>query len=264
MKRRKRAESGANWMDTYGDMVTLLLCFFVLLYTISSVDQNKFENLIASMNPDAVKEAQAEGGSNGSSEGGMGVGVSAPGPDEDFSAIADNLEKEMENLGVNAEIEIVQKDGYHFISYQDEVFFYGDSAEISRNGKKVLDGFCKAIGKSASHIKEIRVLGHTTQIHAEKANNVQKDRMLAAERSANVVIYIQNKKVIDPSRLVSVGYGQFKPVASVKTQKGRERNRRAEIIITDKAGDEKDASDYYKEVYGENYKEGKDGKKAEK
>ena len=40
-KRKKAEEGGANWMDTYGDLVTLLLCFFVLLYSISTVDQAK-------------------------------------------------------------------------------------------------------------------------------------------------------------------------------------------------------------------------------
>lgn len=256
MKRRKNAESGANWMDTYGDMVTLLLCFFVLLYTISSVDQQKFENLVMSMNPDAVKEADAgPGAGEGTGQGnGIGQGNNDKGPDEDFKSIAENLEEEMETLGVGSEIEIAEMDGYHFISYKDEIFFTGDSATITESGKKVLDGFCRAIEKSASHIKEIRVLGHTTQINPERPNHVQKDRTLAAERSANVVIYIQSKGILDPSRLVSVGYGQFKPIASPDSEKGREKNRRAEIIITDKAGDEKDVGEYYEEVYGDEYK----------
>ncbi|MCI8454014.1 MAG: hypothetical protein HFE84_05300, partial [Lachnospiraceae bacterium] len=53
-KREKKAEGGASWMDTYGDMVTLLLCFFVLLYSISSTDQVKWENLVKSLNPNAA------------------------------------------------------------------------------------------------------------------------------------------------------------------------------------------------------------------
>ena len=41
IKKKSGGGGGANWMDTYGDMVTLLLCFFVLLYSISSIDQTK-------------------------------------------------------------------------------------------------------------------------------------------------------------------------------------------------------------------------------
>ena len=44
---------GANWMDTYGDMVTLLLCFFVLLYSMSTIDSAKWEALVMSFNPTA-------------------------------------------------------------------------------------------------------------------------------------------------------------------------------------------------------------------
>ena len=56
MKKRKKGGGGggANWMDTYGDMVTLLLCFFVLLYSISTLDQSKWIMIVKSFNPDAV------------------------------------------------------------------------------------------------------------------------------------------------------------------------------------------------------------------
>ena len=39
MKKKKSGGGGANWMDTYGDMVTLLLCFFVMLYSMSTLDK---------------------------------------------------------------------------------------------------------------------------------------------------------------------------------------------------------------------------------
>ena len=57
-RRKKKPENGSNWMDTYGDMVTLLLCFFVLLYSISSVDQSKWIKLVESFNPDAKEVSQ--------------------------------------------------------------------------------------------------------------------------------------------------------------------------------------------------------------
>ena len=60
MKKRKKGGGGggANWMDTYGDMVTLLLCFFVLLYSISTLDQSKWIMIVKSFNPDAVDVSQ--------------------------------------------------------------------------------------------------------------------------------------------------------------------------------------------------------------
>ena len=57
-RRKKRADESGSWMDTYGDMVTLLLCFFVLLYSISSVDQEKWRAAVKSFNPDAEKLSQ--------------------------------------------------------------------------------------------------------------------------------------------------------------------------------------------------------------
>ena len=58
MKQSRKKASAGSWMDTYGDMVTLLLCFFVLLYAISSMDQSKWENLVASMNPEAAEQLE--------------------------------------------------------------------------------------------------------------------------------------------------------------------------------------------------------------
>lgn len=57
-KRGKSQESGANWMDTYGDLVTLLLCFFVLLYSISTIDQAKWVQIVKSFNPEAKDVSQ--------------------------------------------------------------------------------------------------------------------------------------------------------------------------------------------------------------
>ena len=51
MKKKKSGSGGANWMDTYGDMVTLLLCFFVMLYSMSTMDQKKWEQIVESFNP---------------------------------------------------------------------------------------------------------------------------------------------------------------------------------------------------------------------
>ena len=55
LKKKSGGGGGANWMDTYGDMVTLLLCFFVLLYSMSTIDSSKWQALVMSFNPMAAK-----------------------------------------------------------------------------------------------------------------------------------------------------------------------------------------------------------------
>ena len=232
-------------MDTYGDMVTLLLCFFVLLYAMSSVDQVKWENLVKSLNPNAEQVSQVVTDTD-LPAGNDGVPGNTD-ADQEFEAIYENIQAEMEKLGVAADVDIVQGDGYQFISYKDRVFFDGDSPVLTREGQRVLDGLCRAIRPSAGTIKELRVLGHTSQETPDEPNNVETDRHLAALRSANVVIYIQNKNILDPSKLVDCGYGQFHPIATFDTAEGREKNRRAEILITEEGSTQNDLTDYYNE-----------------
>ena len=63
-------------------------------------------------------------------------------------------------------------------------------------------------------------------------NNVTADRFLASNRATVVTIYLQEKDIIDPARLVSVGYGEWRPVSSNDTSAGRAENRRVELIVT--------------------------------
>ena len=66
MKKKKSGGGGANWMDTYGDMVTLLLCFFVMLYSMSTLDKEKWIALVQSFNPtEEVTETQPPSASGG-------------------------------------------------------------------------------------------------------------------------------------------------------------------------------------------------------
>lgn len=258
MKIKKQPESCGSWMDTYGDMVTLLLCFFVLLYSISSVDQAKWNNLVRSLNPSADAEiSQIVTDTNyqpGEEDvpGGMpqeGDMTEADADINSFEQVYENLEEMVDELGVQANVEITQGDGYTFISFRDEVFFDPDSPVLKDQGKVVLDGFAAAIAPAVSSIKEIQVLGHTSQADPKVGNEVISDRVLSAERSAQVAAYIQMKNIIDPSKLVSVAYGQFRPIDTFETEAGRAKNRRAEILITKTDSAEQSLADYYQQVY---------------
>lgn len=231
-------------MDTYGDMVTLLLCFFVLLYSISTVDQSKWENLVKSMNPDVTEEAAKSTAEQ------TQVAAEEMQPDS-FEQMYESLVREFQTMGLDAEVEVIKGDGYNFISFRDSVFFDGDSYVLREDGQKALDGFCRAIAPAVEEIKEIEVLGHTTQALPDRQNETVSDRMLSAERAAQVTAYIQKSNLIDPARLISLGFGQFRPIAKFDIEENRMKNRRVEILITNDEAVQRSLTEYYAQVYGE-------------
>ena len=280
-KKSKAPEEGASWMDTYGDMVTLLLCFFVLLYSISSVDQVKWENLVKSLNPDASKEVSQLVTVDDIKPGDEDVPGSTDLPkDTDREAIyEDDLEdpkpeeltadqqaqidqqfdelyealQQLKKLANNeSEVEVAKGDGYTFITFRDKVFFDGDNWVMRDDGKKMMDQFAKIIKPGSASIEQIQIIGHTSQGAPDKKNNINTDRELSAMRSAVVTAYLQKKNVIDPAKLFSSAYGQHRPIASFKTAADRAKNRRVEILISKTGKVEQSLSDYYKQVYGDN------------
>lgn len=243
-KRGKSAESGANWMDTYGDMVTLLLCFFVLLYSISSVDQAKWEMLVKSFNPDAEKVSQIV--NDDVPEGEDDVPGSLG--EDAFDELYDKLKEAVKEAGLEAQVELFQGDGFTFVTFRDSIFFDGDSSVLKQEGTAILEQFASVLSGSADAIQEIRVLGHTSQASPDYPNEAEPDRMLASARAARVVAYIQEKGMIAPEKLSSAGYGQYRPIAPFDTPENRAKNRRVELLITKTDSVEHRLDEYYQEM----------------
>ena len=240
LKKKSSGGGGANWMDTYGDMVTLLLCFFVLLYSMSTISEDKWKAIVQSFNPSAILESQATAGDDGPVDDpsdGMGLSELALGPtevDDILEALAQSLREYAEENNMQEVIEITRGDGYVFVSFADVVFFSGDSAVIHSNGLELLDVVVEALEPAANYIDELRILGHTAQAQKDRPNNISIDRKLASDRATNVLVYIQQNSTIDPARLVSIGYGQWRPVDTNDDGEHRARNRRVEMLITGK------------------------------
>ncbi|MDD3140959.1 MAG: flagellar motor protein MotB [Lachnospiraceae bacterium] len=247
-KRNKSPEGGSNWMDTYGDMVTLLLCFFVLLYSISAVDQQKWQIIVKSLNPDAEKVEELKLEQNENAKPAEEV-VLEPAVDQ-FDELYDTLEQSVKEQGLQASVELVKGDGFTFISFRDKVFFDGESSVIRPEGKQILDAFMNVIGGANDAIQEIDVLGHTSQAAPGQPNEAYTDRMLAAMRSTEVVVYIQDKGTINAEKIVQTSFGQHRPIASYETTEGRAQNRRVELIITKSGAVQKSLDQYYNEIYG--------------
>lgn len=254
-KRSGGGESGANWMDTYGDMVTLLLCFFVLLYSMSTVDARKFEIIVKSFNPNAKVDSQIVMTDNGDvGEYDVEGGIDPENIEilEDFEDLVYTLTEAIQTAGMGDDIEVSSGDGFIFINFRDNVFFDGNSYSLKPEGQGILDKFANILAQQKESIDEIQVMGHTSQATAQgPVNNVANDRFLASNRATIVLVYLQEKNIFDPSKLIASGYGQYRPIAPFDTPEHRAKNRRVEMLITRKDSVVRSLEDYYQEIYSQ-------------
>lgn len=247
-KRNKKADEGGNWMDTYGDMVTLLLCFFVLLYSISAVDQAKWKEVVKSFNPDAEELSQVVIDKGAEGEDFVQGGTEEITTEEQFDELYQRLKMAVDESGYQEEINLYKGDNYTFIRFKDKVFFDGDSSVIRSEGYQILDKLINALSGTEDIIQELQVFGHTSQARPDRQNETTGDRRLSAERSANVAAYIQDRLALEPSKIVSIGYGQFRPIAPFDTAENRSKNRRVEIVITKVGAGAMTLEEYYNQI----------------
>lgn len=222
---------GANWMDTYGDLVTLLLCFFVLLYSMSSMDETKWQYI-----------AQAFSAGKGEI---INVVVDEPNPENDPSAIYVDEEQEqnsqeidfdefymylneaVESAGLQDQVSVEMADTGVYMKFRDNVFFAGDSYELLDEGKYILEIICDGIRAVDKHVFAIKVNGHTAKSASSSANEWE----LSSGRASSVINYMLSLDCCDPDKFSAAGYGKYRPVSDNDTEEGKRQNRRVEIVF---------------------------------
>ena len=249
-KRKSGGEDCGSWMDTYGDMVTLLLCFFVLLYSMSTLDNEKFKIFVRSINPNVSEEQiginQDEGDYGVEDE--IRLDPDDPIVDEVelLNMLYEELAEALNNAGVEG-VTVTGGEGYTYVAFQGKTFFGGNSSFLTEQGQEVLGIFCDVVEPLTSQISQINIMAHTAQADPEEENTPRGDRVLSAMRAAEVCVFIQNREIIDPEKLVDISYGQFRPVADNSTSDGRAQNRRVELLIIEEGADARSLNEYYEE-----------------
>ena len=247
---RKKADSGSggpNWLDTYADMVTLLLTFFILLFAMSSVDASKWTALVKAfssksstvsdiqqivINPDTSDSSENSPFENTES-GGAGDDVETVNEVLQFDDIYKYLKGYVEKNKLEDSVNVYKGEDYAFVIFQNSIFFNGSSAVLRQEGKDIIDYLCNGIDGIPDEIGEIRIYGHTAQTSTHDTVAAQiEDRSLSSSRAVNVLLYIQLKNIINPSKLVSEGFGEYRPLFPHDgTEATRIKNRRVELYI---------------------------------
>lgn len=220
---------GGEWLATYGDLVTLLLCFFVLLFAMSTVDNIKFKALANSFNPFM---GTPPGISTNSGESIIDLN---PNPTDGAEELMDKLYNEVKELlnaeGLSGEIDLENLEKGVLLIFKDDMLFESGKANLRPEVKNILHQLGSILRK---YDKLIRVEGHTDNIpisNSKFASNWE----LSTARAISVVRYFteelpQGQKII-PSQFEVAGLSEFNPVAPNDTPANRQKNRRIEIIV---------------------------------
>jgi chemotaxis protein MotB len=150
--------------------------------------------------------------------------------EEAYTKLVKNLDKEISE----GKVEVERIKGKLQLSIAEEIFFDSGSAELKVEGEEVL----KRIGAILKAIpeKNIRIEGHTDNVRIGRSlrKKYPTNWELGAIRAVNVVRYLQEETGVDPLRLSAVSFAQYRPVESNKTETGRAKNRRIEIVFIDR------------------------------
>ena len=233
-RKKKQQEGGAGaplWMATYGDLVTLLLCFFVLLYSFSSLDAAKFEILSASLNqafnvqPGGRTTDTTPGLTGGSLQPEPG-NVSRPTDGQD-THIAREMRTIVEDMDLKDKISVTQTERGVRVSLTEQVLFESGSATLRPVALRILF----KIGEALRDIpNQIAVEGHTD--NTPLGESIYRNNWdLSAARAASVAFYLEDRLAIPAERLQAVGFSSARPIVPNDTDTHRLLNRRMDLMI---------------------------------
>lgn len=256
-RRKSDPEPEGSWMDTYGDMVTLLLTFFVLLFSMSSMDKQREQIVIASLSGAPVEViAQIIAENTGEKDTDAVLSIFDPNGEEVGEDEFDNFYKYLKEViaasGNQDNVQAEMTDLAIYLKFRDKIFFAPDSDVLLDTGREVLSDICGGLSDIDDKILSIKVSGHTAQALTSDTNEWD----LSSGRADAVVNYLISLNISDSSKYSATGYGKYRPVADNNSDEGRLQNRRVEIVIIRNDADfsdQKVLDELFKLEFGSNY-----------
>ena len=260
-KRQEEPKKGAPaWQSTFSDLMNLLLCFFVLLFSMSTVDAEKFEMVIASLQS-SMSILPAGGSSIG--EGNMvSAGVNQlefldsyyndlansqslndsdlNGEEKEISdaykeqelaeseEMAEEVQEAVNQFGLQNLVEVEFNAQYVQLNLSGAVLFDSGRAELVSEAEPIIEKISKILNNYDKNIIEVE--GHTDNVPIS-SNKYEDNDVLSMYRALNVANHIRETSTLNPAHIKSSGRGEYLPVADNTTAEGRALNRRVEIKI---------------------------------
>ncbi len=221
-RRRKAEQVSASWMTTYSDLVTLLLCFFVMLYAFSNLDVKKFQGIMAYFQ-----------GSRGVLDGSNVIDTPILRDQEeiDLEELKNALEEYASSSNLEEEITVSIDERGLIIRFMDRVLFDPGKAELKPEAREILDTVAEILQRDEFKDKAIKVEGHADTTPVSPKDGFPTNWELSTARATNVLRYLVEQKGIEGERISASGYSYYRPIAPNDTKENKAKNRRVDIVI---------------------------------
>jgi len=236
MRRTKKCHSEhenlERWLLTYADMITLLMAFFIMMYSMSVLNMAKFREAAISIRSGFGGLVQGQGksvlGSSGSfSPKPATLDGSSPGADwKVVKPLVTYIEKSTELRGSTQ----VGRDtrGIVITMLSDNLLFDSGSADIKDRAHPLLDKVAETLDKVSN---PVRVEGHTCDLPPRRGGKYPTNWELSSARATNVLRYFVEQKGLDPRLFSAAGFAGMHPFLPNTSEKNRRRNRRVDVVI---------------------------------
>lgn len=228
-------ENHERWLVSYADFITLLFAFFVVMYSISSVNVGKYrtvsESIKAALNP-IVSPPSSPSAFNLNAHKPALTAPNTPGSREVAMRRLRNLVQVINGSPQMSLVRIVEKvNGDIVITIPDQVLFNSGEAAVRPEALRFLEGLGAAILELDRHT---RVEGHTDNVPIRTAQ-FPSNWELSAARAVMVVRVLSELYGVPADHLAAVGHADTRPVTANLDAKQRAKNRRVEVIILEQA-----------------------------
>lgn len=233
MRRKSRKEEHENldrWLLTYADMITLLMAFFIMMYSMSVLNLAKFREAAISIRSGFGGIIKGQGKS---AMGTSGMFGSKPSTIEgDTAGVAWQVIKPLvsyiENGSESASVQIGEDNrGIVITLHSDELLFKPGSAKINPRAYPVLDRIASTL-RQVDNL--IQIEGHTCDLQP-RSSTYASNWELSTARATNVLRYLVETRKLPAHRFAAAGYGSVRPVGRNSNSADRSLNRRVEIVM---------------------------------
>ncbi|MEA2061339.1 MAG: flagellar motor protein MotB [Thermodesulfobacteriota bacterium] len=224
-----------KWMATFADLVTLLLCFFVLLFAMSTTQQETFKELVESLRSALGVQSAPE---TGTREGLTMHAVPSEKPvdNQKIDELGGMIQKEIDDIvsevrelvmfnKLGGMVSVSETDVGVVITLSDLLLFEPGGTELTPRGMDIMKKVASILSRFAYHVK-VKGFTDATPISTPR---IPSNWELSSLRACTVVRLIVDRGV-NPQLISAEGYAQYHPVATNDTNQGRARNRRVELV----------------------------------